>query len=388
MNDDTLLVHAGRDPARHDGTVNPPVHHASTVLFRSVDDLFESVRKPFDRTVYGSFGVPVTFALEDAMARLEGGHRTVAVRSGKAAIATVMLALAKPGDHLLVADTAYGPTRRLCEDRLAPLGVETTFYDPAIGAGIARLIRPSTCLVYLESPGSLTFEVQDVPAIAAAARAAGVLVVMDNTWATPLFFKPLAHGADISIQAGTKYIGGHSDVMIGLITTTEPVHEVIRRAAMDLGGVPGPDDCYLALRGLRTLAVRLERHQATALRLARWLQARPEVRRVLHPALPGDPGHALWRRDFKGATGLFGFVLQPCSKAALSAMLDHMELFGLGYSWGGFESLLIPVLPQRNRSATAWDPGGPTLRLHAGLEDPADLEADLAAGFARLAAAS
>jgi cystathionine beta-lyase len=387
MKSDTLLIHAGRDPSAQAGCVNPPVHHASTIVHPTVKALLDSARNPFDGVTYGSFGVPVTFALEEAVNALEAGFRTVAVRSGKGAIATTLLGLLEAGDHMLVADNAYGPTRAFATGMLAKFGVSTTFYDPAIGGGVAALMRPETRVVFVESPGSLTFEVMDIPAIAVAAHARGATVVMDNTWATPLYFKPFEHGVDVSLQAGTKYIGGHSDVMIGFVTTTEPLHERLRRAATTLGGCPGPDDCYLALRGLRTMAVRLARHQATGLALATWLARRPEVARVLHPALPGDPGHALWRRDFTGASGLFGLVLKPYGNEAVAAMLDGMRHFALGYSWGGYESLLIPVFPEKNRSATTWAPGGPTLRVHAGLEDVDDLIADLEDGFRRLGGA-
>lgn len=384
MKPDTLLIHAGRDPAAQAGCVNPPVHHASTIVHPTVKALLDSARNPFDGVTYGSFGVPVTFALEDAVNALEGGFRTVAVRSGKGAIATALLGLLEAGDHTLVADNVYGPTRAFATGMLAKFGITTTFYDPAIGGDVAALMRPETRVVFVKSPGSLTFEVLDVPAIAAAAHARGATVVMDNTWATPLHFRPFEHGVDVSLQAGTKYIGGHSDVMIGFVTTTEPLHERVRCAATTLGGCPGPDDCYLALRGLRTMAVRLARHQATGIALAQWLARRPEVARVLHPALPGDPGHALWRRDFTGASGLFGLVLGPHGNDAVAAMLDGMRHFALGYSWGGYESLLIPVFPEKNRSATTWAPGGPTLRVHAGLEDVEDLIADLRDGFRRL----
>lgn len=388
MKPDTLLVHAGRDPSAQAGCVNPPVHHASTIVHPTVAALLDSGRRPYDGVTYGSFGVPITFALEDAVRALEGGFRTVAVRSGKAAIATALLGLLKSGDHALITDSVYGPTRAMATGMLAGFGVATTFYDPTIGARIADLMRPETRVVFVEAPGSLTFEMQDIPAIAAAAHARGAIVVMDNTWATPLHFKSFEHGVDVSLQAGTKYIGGHSDVMIGFVTTTEALHERVRIAATTLGGCPGPDDCYLALRGLRTLGVRLARHQAAGLALARWLAARPEVIRVLHPALPGDPGHDLWRRDFTGASGLFGVVLRPVSNTAIAAMLEGLRHFALGYSWGGYESLMIPVFPEKNRTATTWNPGGPTLRVHAGLEDPDDLIEDLEAGFRRLAAVS
>ncbi|MDH3597041.1 MAG: cystathionine beta-lyase, partial [Rhodospirillales bacterium] len=275
-------------------------------------------------------------------------------------------------------------TRKFCDHMLRRLGVETTYYDPLIGAGIAALMRPNTRLVFLESPGSLTFEVQDAPAIAAAAKAAGAAVLMDTTWPASLLCRPFELGVDISIQAGTKYIVGHSDAMLGLITTNEAFEQKVRLAVQELGQCAAPDDVYLALRGLRTLSVRLARHQETGLALARWLAARPEVERVLHPALPGDPGNDLWRRDFSGASGLFGVVLRaPCPRAAVAAMIEGMELFGLGSSWGGFESLMIAAYPERTRSATTWDAPGRTLRIHAGLEHPADLIADLEAGFER-----
>ena len=388
MKDATTIVTAGRDPRANHGVVNPPVYHASTILFPTLETWRESRSLDYEGTRYGRTGTPTTFALEEAVAAAEGGDRGIAVGSGLAAVTTVLLALLEAGDHLLMVDTAYGPTRRVCERLLAKFAVEVTFYDPAIGAGIAGLMRPNTRVVYLESPGSLTFEVQDVPAIAAAAHRGGAAVVADNTWASPLYFKPFAHGVDVSIQAATKYVSGHSDVMLGVITTTEAAYPSIRPVSVMHGGCAGPDDCYLALRGLRTLGVRLARHQETALALANWLRGRPEVARIMHPALPGHPGHDLWKRDYLGSTGLFGAVLRPAPDAALAAMLDGMELFGMGASWGGYESLMIPVTPEHMRTATVWDTPGQVLRIHAGLEDAGDLIADLESGFERLNRAS
>jgi cystathionine beta-lyase len=382
---ETLLGHLGRDPARFDGAVNPPVYHASTVLFEDLD-LYEDPQRYFERgkVNYGRNGTPTTFALEDAIAALEGGHATLAVGSGLAAISGTFLSLVKAGDHVLVSDNVYRPTRRLCDDLLRGLGVETSYFDPLIGGDIAALLRGNTRLVFLESPGSLTFEVADVPAIATATKAAGASLVLDTTWAASVLCRPFELGADVSINAATKYIGGHADVMLGLITANEDHAEPIRRKVWQIGMSAGPDDVYLTLRGLRTLAVRLARHQETALALAAWLAARPEVERVLYPALPDDPGHELWRRDFSGACGLFGLVLRPaCPRPAMKAMVEGMELFGIGSSWGGYESLMIPSYPEKIRSATAWDAPGRTLRIHAGLEHPDDLIADLAAGFER-----
>jgi len=390
LKDDTLITHAGNRPREHRGIINPPVYHASTVLFPTVAALEESVRHLNEpgRVHYGRYGTPTTFAFEEAVAQLEGGAQAVALPSGLAAITVALTSFLKTGDHLLMVDTVYSPARRFCTGPLVRFGVDTTFYDPRIGAGIADLIRPNTRIVYLESPGSLTFEVQDVRAIAAVARASGALVVLDNTWATPLFFKPFEHGVDISIHAATKYIVGHSDAMLGVVITNDALFPTIKSTAHAFGHAAAPDDCYLGLRGLRTLGVRMRRHQETGLILARWLRERPEVARVLHPALPEDPGHALWKRDFTGASGLFGVVLKPVTKTALAAMLDGLELFGMGFSWGGYESLILPVRPETTRTATKWEEPGPTLRIHAGLEDPEDLIADLARGFDRLAAAA
>jgi cysteine-S-conjugate beta-lyase len=382
MKDDTLVVTGGRDPEHNHGAVNPPVYRASTILYPSVE-AFEAPRQ-LRGVYYGRGGVPTTFALEDAIARLEGAAGTVVTGSGKTAIAQALLSFLQAGDHLLMVDTAYAPTRQLCDRVLSRFGVEVTFYDPLIGADIERLLRPNTRVVFMESPGSLTFEIQDVPAIAAVARARDVLSMLDNTWATPLYFKALGHGVDVSIHAATKYICGHSDTMMGVASTGAALHQKLRHGMQDLGAFISPDDCYQGLKGLRTLAVRLERHQATALQLADWLQARPEVERVLHPALPDDPGHEIWRRDFLGASGLFGVLLKPCPKEAWCALVEGLELFGLGASWGGYESLIMPNRPERYRTATTWDPSFPSIRIHAGLEDPDDLIADLDAGFARL----
>ncbi len=381
---DTIITHAGRDPQRYAGLVNTPVFRGSTVLFPDVAS-YES-RDPDDYKVmrYGIYGTPTTFALEAAVAQLEGGHAAVALPSGLAAIVAAIAAFVKTGDHLLVVDSAYGPTRSFCDKRLKPFGVEVEYYDPLIAGGIARLIRPNTTAVFCETPGSLTFEMQDVPAIAAAAHAQGIPVLADNTWGTPYFFRSFEHGVDVSIHAATKYIAGHSDALMGIIVTNEQSWLRVRKAVADYGYCVSPDDCFLALRGLRTIGVRMNQQQQSALKIARWLAARPEVLRVLYPALEGDPGHALWKRDFSGAASLFGVILKPVRWEAVAALIDALELFGIGSSWGGFESLAIRADPTRARTATRWNPGGPLVRLHIGLEDPDDLIADLERGFARL----
>ncbi len=384
MQDSTLVTILGRDPGKQQGFVNPPVYRGSTILFPTVEAV-ERARAAREIT-YGRVGTPTTRALEEAIATLEGGHGCILTASGKAACNLVLAAMLGNGDHLLMVDSVYGPTRHFCEHTLARFGVATTYYDPRIGAGIAELMRPETRLVFLESPGSLTFEVQDVPAIAAVARRRGVPTAIDATWGTPLFFKPLALGVDISIQAVTKYIGGHSDLLMGAVTATEAVFPRLRAGLDEFGAQPSPEDCWLALRGLRTLAARLARHQESALRVARWLERRPEVSRVLFPALESHPDHALWKRDFTGACGLFGVVLDGCSQAAARAMADALELFGIGASWGGFESLVLVPDPTPIRTAVPWKAEGALLRLHVGLEDPEDLIRDLEAGFARLRA--
>lgn len=381
---DTQCVELGRHPEQQLGVVNPPVYHASTVTFPTVDELAfpgDKSEKPF----YGRFGTPTTRALEEAVAALEGGWRAYVVPSGLSAITATLLALLSPGEHLLVADSVYAPTRFFCDGMLKRMGVETTYYDPCIrAADLGALIRPETRALFLESPGSQTFEVQDVPGLCLAAHERDLATVLDNTWASPWFFKPFACGMDISIQAATKYIVGHSDAMLGVVTVNERLDARVRTAIWDLGLTAGPDDCYLGLRGLRTLGVRLARHQENGLTVARWLQDRPEVLRVLHPAFAGHPGHEFWKRDYLGASGLFGLVLQPCAPEAVQAMLEGLRFFRMGFSFGGFESLILPTSPEKTRTATTWAPGGPTLRLHIGLEDPQDLIDDLEEGFERL----
>ena len=381
----TEVGHLGRDPARHLGAINTPVYRASTILFDSVADYEASQRGESKGLVYGLRGLPTVTDLQSAVATLEGGYGALAVPSGLAATTLPLLALTSAGDHVLVTDSVYGPTRRFCDNQLSRFGVEVSYYDPLIGSGIAGAMRPNTRVVFVESPGSLSFEVQDVPAIAAAAHAHGALVLMDNTWATPLHFRAFDHGVDVSLHAGTKYLGGHSDVLIGLIVGSEATFPRLHRLWTDTGVTASSDDCFLALRGLRTLAVRLARHQASALRIAEWLRARPEVAEVVYPALPGARGHALWKRDFTGACGLFGVILRPAPKARVDEMLDGLRWFKLGVSWGGFESLILPINTAA-RSVTRWAPEGPYLRLHVGLEDPDDLIADLADGLARLRA--
>jgi cystathionine beta-lyase len=375
----------GRDPKKHLGAINTPVYRATTMLFDSVADLEADERGEYPGISYGLHGLPTVTDLQDAVAALEGGYAALAVPSGLAAITLALLAVTQAGDHVLVTDVVYGPTRRFCDQQLTHFGVDVTYYDPLIGGGIDREIRPNTKLVFAESPGSLSFEVQDVPAIAAAAHARGALLMIDNTWATPLGFSAFAHGADISLHAVTKYIGGHSDVLNGIIVCNQATHPRMHRLWTDMGVSASSDDCFLALRGLRTLSVRLDRHTQSALAIAAWLRQRAEIAEVIFPALPGSRGHELWKRDFTGACGLFGVVLHPVAKAHLDAMLDSLRLFRMGWSWGGFESLIIPAHPERTRTATRWEAVGPYLRLHVGLEDPADLIADLEQGLARLA---
>jgi cysteine-S-conjugate beta-lyase len=376
---ETALVTAGRDTKAQKGFVNPPVVHGSTVLYPTAADL-HAHRGEFQ---YGRHGTPTTRALQEALMAIEGA-RCAGVGlapSGLSAISTTLLAVLNAGDHLLVCDNAYRPTRNFCNGLLARYGVETTYFDPLIGVGIADLFRANTKAVLVEAPGSQSFEMPDIPAIAAIAHGRGALVIDDNTWATPLYHRSLDQGVDISIQAATKYIGGHSDIMFGTISANAKAWPLIAEAIRLLGVCAGPDDVFLALRGLRTLAVRLAQHQQSGLEMARWLAARPEVIKVLHPALESDPGHAIWKRDFTGASGLFSIVLKPAPQQAVDALLDTVKLFGMGYSWGGFESLVIPFDCAPYRTASTWAPGGPSLRLHIGLENISDLKADLERGF-------
>lgn len=380
---DTRLVTAGRDSAFYHGFVNPPVFHASTVLYPDAADMVAHRA----RYQYGRRGTPTTEALENAVREIEGPDcaGVALLPSGAAAISTALLSVVSAGDHLLVTDSAYRPTRIFCDTILKRMGVEATYYDPLIGADIAKLFKPNTRAVFVEAPGSQSFEMQDVPGIAAVAHAKGAIVLMDNTWATPLYFRAFEKGVDLSIQAGTKYLGGHSDVMVGTVSANAKTWPRLRETVVTLGLCVGPDDVYLTLRGLRTLGVRLERHQKSAFAVARWLQNRPEVLSVLHPAIESDPGHGIWKRDFLGASGLFSVVLKPAPEAAVHAFLNSLRLFGMGFSWGGYESLVILFDCSDYRTATTWAPGGSALRFHIGLEDVGDLVADLEAAFAVMA---
>lgn len=384
MKKQTKLLNAGRKPESNFGIVNPPVYHASTVLFPTVEALENGTANRYEGVYYGLNGTPTTFALQEAVAELEGYPHCVAVPSGLAAVCAALLAFLEKGDHLLMVDSVYGPTRRFCDGMLKRFGIETTYYDPLIGAGIADLMRNETKVVFTESPGSLSFEVQDLPAISNAAHAGGAKVILDNTWGAGIYLSAPDMGADVCIQAVTKYIGGHSDVMLGSIAMNDEDYVAIRDSVRDLGYGAAPDDCFMALRGLRTMNARLPIHQDNALKLANWLNDRPEVARVLHPALPSCPGHEIWKRDFTGSSGLFGFVLKEnFDRENVRAMLDDMKLFKMGYSWGGFESLIVPYGTTPPRSAQPWALGQ-LIRVHAGLEAVEDLLADLEEGFVRL----
>ena len=382
----TRLAQRGRKAKSQPGTVNLPVTRASTVTFKSMAEM-EEVQRRFDADevipTYGLLNMPLRAAFEELIVELEGGHRAVTLPSGLAAVAVALVSCLKAGDHVLVTDGVYGPTKRFCNRTLARFGIETTYYDPLVGEGIEALMRPNTRAVYLENPSSLTFEVQDFPAIARVAHARGAAVIHDNTWATGMFFRSFDHGADLVVQAATKYPGGHSDVLIGAVVANEAWWPRLRDTSRDYGQSASPDDLYLAIRGMRTMETRIRRHEASALAVAQWLERQPAVKRVLHPALPGDPGHALWKRDFLGSTGLMGVELAPCGKKQLAAMIDGLELFALGYSWGGYESLVTPANLRESRSARPWQ-GGPLIRLQIGLEDPTDLCDDLARGLDRL----
>lgn len=391
--DDTLgaatrVVQAGRRKEWTAGIVSPPVWRASTILYDSIADIRASAgRDTHHRLYYGRRGTPTQWSLADALTSLEpGAEATFLYPSGVAAIAAALLAVLSPGDELLMVDSAYEPTRAMTASLLDRFGITTRFYDPLIGAGIADLIGDRTRAIFMESPGSLTFEIQDVPAIVAVAKARGIVTLLDNTWATPLFFSAIDKGVDYSILAATKYIVGHSDVMLGSVTAAPGRFAALRDTSFQLGQVTSPDDSWLGSRGLRTMAVRLDRHQESALTIAGWLQDRAEVAEVLHPALPTCPGHDIWARDFSGSSGLFSFVLNGGGEAARAALIDALELFGIGYSWGGFESLATPVDVGRIRSVARTAFAGPIVRLQIGLEDTADLIADLDRGLARFRA--
>ena len=385
MRDKTKLCHIGRSSHQNYGVVNPPIYRGSTILFSSIEDQEYREANPFTEIFYPRYGLPTTKAVEETIADLEGGSRSTLTSSGLTAIAMALMAVTAAGDHVLISDSVYGPTRRFAATVLTRYGIQVAFYDPRIGSGIDALIQSNTRAVFLESPGSLTFEVQDVPAIVAAVRkketTRPISVIIDNTWATPLFFKPLAHGVNIVLHSATKYLGGHSDMMFGVISGDQEYGLMVKESAVDFGITVSPDEAYACLRGLRTLEVRLQAHYRNTLLLADYLAQRPEVDAVLYPPRSDHPDHAIWARDYSGASGLFAIFLKPCPKEAVAVLLNSLSLFGIGYSWGGYESLITPVYPHKIRSAVPWDDPRPLIRIHVGLEDIADLIDDFEQGF-------
>ncbi len=388
MKKDTMVTNAGRNPQDNFGVVNPPVLHASTITFPSIEEFQNRNLQPYKGPQYGRSGTPTQFALEKAITALHDGYKTVSYPSGLAAIAGATTTFLQNGDHLLMADTVYGPSRtRIAGKVLERAGVETTFFDPKLGEGIAGLIKPETKVIFMESPGSLTFEMMDVPAVAAIARDNGILSMIDNTWSSPYLCQPIKLGVDVVIEACTKYIVGHSDVMMGSVTVNNEEHfQELKSMANSYGYHAAPDDCYMALRGLRTISVRMQRHHENAFKVASWLQSRSEILKVMYPALSSDPGHDLWQRDHLGASGLFGVIFADGDWKAAAAMIDNLQYFAIGASWGGYESLVIPAYPEKIRTVTDWPHKTPCVRFHIGLEDPDDLINDLEMGLVRYAA--
>jgi len=393
FSEETRLIHAGRNTKEQGWMVNPPIHQTSTIVFPTLKDLQYAERgysnndlvKPYELK-YGRYGTQTNFALEQAIAEIEGGYNSFITSSGASAINTALIAFLGQGDHLLVVDNVYSPTRGFSDKFLKKFGIETTYFDPLDGDKIEDLIQDNTKVIFLESPGSLTFEVQDVPAICKIAKKRNIVTIVDNSWASGIYFKPLEHGADISVTAVTKYINGHSDVMMGAITLQQKHFKIMYEAFRYMASGAAPFSAYLAQRGLRTVKVRMDHCFKSALKLARWLEQRDEVQRVFYPALESDPGYELWKRDFTGAAGIFSFVLKKkYSSEALARMVDNLELYGMGYSWGGYESLILPFDAKSVRTATNWEYDNKTcLRINVGLEDIDDLINDLEAGLERL----
>lgn len=375
----TLCVNYGLSPSEHFGFVNTPVYRASTVLFPTM----ESLLKNEAQYTYATKGTPTIRALEEAWTHITGAHGSVITSSGLSACTLALMASLKSGDHLLMSDSVYWPTRNFCDSVLKRMGVETTYYSPTLGAGVETLMRQNTSVIFTESPGSLTFEIQDIPAIADVAHRHGAIVILDNTWASPLFFDAHAKGADLVIDAGTKYLGGHADILLGQVSANEKTWKALRRTFDAFAMCAGPEDVFLALRGLRTMPMRVNEAQKQGLVMAQWLKNRPEIDKVLHPALPDCVGHDIWKRDFTGSTGLFSVILKPYAMEAVAAMLNGLRLFGMGYSWGGFQSLVLPF-DASFRMKEDWDVQTPCLRFQIGFEDVRDLQADLEEGFERL----
>ena len=388
-NSQTKAAHLGRNTDLSSGFVNLPEYHGSTVLYESAEAFLRSheERNIPNKVQYGRRGTPASFALEQTVCELEGGYGAITTSSGLSAITNALMTVLSAGDHILMTDTVYEPTRSFCDRVLTKFDIDCTYYDPMVGANIRQLVKPNTKVIFLESPGSLTFEVQDIPAITAVARELDIVTIIDNTWATPLYLNPFSLGVDISVHAATKYITGHSDAMLGIICSNEKYAATIRNSVFAYGECAGPNTIFLGLRGLRTMPTRLEQHYAAGMEIAEWLADRSEVQWVIHPAYIDSPGHEFWARDFTGASGLFAFLLDDdISQATTNAFLNALNLFGMGYSWGGFESLLIPVYPQRARTATTWEETGQLMRIHVGLESVKDLKADLEGGFKALLA--
>ena len=384
---ETSLIHDGRDPGKNHGIVNPPVYHLSTVLYDSVSDFSNRASRRLSQheVGYGAQGSPLSYNLGRMFAKLEGGFGAVMTGTGLSAVAMALSSSLKAGDHLLMVDSVYDPTRHFCSHYLARMGIEIEYYAPIIGAGIGDLLRPNTAVVYMESPGSLTFEVQDIPAMMQALKGRNITTILDNTWAAGVFLKPLAHGIDMSVHAVTKYPAGHSDLVMGAVIGREEAHYLrLKEIVLAFGETASPDDSYLALRGMRSMMVRLKHQEKSALNIAQWLEQQPQVKRVLYPALPSHPQHALWKRDFSGASSLFGMVLNSQDEESFAKMLDPMSLFKMGASWGGYESLALPSYPQKTRTATPWQEEGLLVRLHIGLEHEEDLKEDLQKALGRL----